>query len=124
MTTDTLNVLGTTLESCSVDPLTGFQRDGFCSCHEQDVGQHTICVVVDAPFLKYSKAQGNDLISPILEIGFPGLLPDDQWCVCLPRWVEAYRAGVAPKVKLRATHIAVLDDVPLEILEQCAYSDA
>ena len=121
--TVTLNVLGTPLESCSLDPLTGFFRDGCCNTCAEDVGQHTICVEMSEEFLLFSRQRGNDLITPRLEMGFPGLLPGDRWCVCLPRWIEAFHEGIVARVHLRATHQAVTDTVPLAILEQVAYHD-
>lgn len=120
----TINVYGETLETCSPDPLTGFFRDGCCRACAEDVGEHTICVELDEEFLLFSRDRGNDLITPRLEMGFPGLLPGDRWCVCLPRWVEAYDAGVTGRVHLRATHHDVLRTVSLELLERCAVIDA
>ena len=99
-----LNVLGTPLESCSLDPLTGYFRDGCCNTCADDIGQHTICVEMSEEFLLFSRARGNDLLAPRLEMGFPGLMPGDRWCVCLPRWVEAFHEGIVARVHLRATH--------------------
>ena len=118
-----VNVFGDPLAPCSDDPLTGYFRDGCCNTCAEDIGQHTICVEVDEDFLLFSRDRGNDLITPHLDIGFPGLLPGDRWCVCLPRWVEAFNHGVAARVNLRATHQAVLEDVPLAVLEQYAITD-
>ena len=109
------NVLGTELESCSVDPLTGFYRDGTCRCGEEDVGVHAVCTRVTREFLRFSKARGNDLSTPRPEFGFPGLIEGDQWCLCAPRWQEAFEAGAAPRVVLGATHEAAL--------EYCALAD-
>ncbi|MGR8921959.1 MAG: DUF2237 family protein [Gammaproteobacteria bacterium] len=117
------NVYGARLESCSGDPLTGYFRDGCCNTCAEDTGQHTICVEVDEDFLLFSRDRGNDLLTPRLEFGFPGLLPGDRWCVCLPRWLEACREGVVARVHLRATHESVLEQVPLDMLEQCATHD-
>jgi uncharacterized protein (DUF2237 family) len=119
-----LNVYGTPLETCSLDPLTGFFRDGCCATCAEDVGQHTICVEMTEDFLLFSRDRGNDLIAPLLDIGFPGLLPGDRWCVCLPRWMEAHAAGVIAPVHLRATERSVLVHVPLEVLERFAVADA
>ncbi len=119
-----LNVFGTRLEACSVDPLTGFFRDGCCNTCAEDVGQHTICVEMNEEFLLFSRARGNDLITPQLDVGFPGLLPGDRWCVCLPRWIEARHAGVIARVNLRATHLDVLQTVPLAVLERHAMHDS
>ncbi len=119
-----LNVYGTPLEACSNDPLTGFFRDGCCRTCEEDIGQHSICVEMSEAFLLFSRARGNDLITPRLEIGFPGLLPGDRWCVCLPRWLEARAEGVIGRVHLRATDLSVLTRVSLEELERYALADA
>src|SRR5579884_3883332 len=98
------NVLGEPLEPCSLNPLTGFYRNGCCSTGPEDVGSHTVCVVVTAEFLEFSKAAGNDLSTPRPEWGFPGLVPGDRWCLCASRWLEAHDAGAAPDVVLGATH--------------------
>ena len=103
------NVLGEKLQTCSDRPKTGFFRDGCCNTGPEDVGVHTVCVVLTAEFLEYSKAQGNDLSTPMPEFGFPGLQPGDRWCLCAPRWREALDAGRAPQVVLGATHEASLE---------------
>jgi uncharacterized protein (DUF2237 family) len=103
------NVLGGPLEACSTTPLTGFYRDGCCSTGPEDVGSHTVCAVMTAEFLAFSRAQGNNLSTPMPEYGFPGLQPGDRWCLCAPRWQEALLAGVAPRVALRSTERAALD---------------
>jgi uncharacterized protein len=115
------NVLGEELETCSTQPLTGFYRDGCCNTGPEDVGQHTVCAVVTEDFLEFSRSHGNDLITPAPQYGFPGLKPGDHWCLCLARWVEAYKAGKAPWIMLRATHESVRDKVSMEILNQYAY---
>jgi len=119
MTTQ-LNVLGTELEICCLDPLTGFLRDGNCSTGPQDPGSHTVCAVVDETFLEFSLAAGNDLITPMPEYGFPGLKPGDKWCLCASRWKLAYQANCAPPVYLRATHERALEIIELDILKQFA----
>lgn len=103
-----LNVLGGPLETCSVAPVTGFYRDGCCATGPEDRGLHTVCAVMTAEFLAFSKARGNDLSTPRPEFRFPGLKPGDRWCLCAARWREALEAGVAPKVVLAATHVATL----------------
>jgi uncharacterized protein (DUF2237 family) len=110
------NVLGTDLQPCSYDPLTGFYRNGCCDTGGDDVGVHVVCVRMTAEFLAFSKAAGNDLSTPQPAFGFPGLQPDDQWCVCADRWVEALDAGVAPPVVLEATHLRVLEWATLDDL--------
>ncbi len=102
------NVLGGTLETCSISPMTGFFRDGCCSTGAEDVGSHTVCVVMTASFLTFSKAHGNDLSTPMPAYGFAGLKPGDRWCLCAPRWQEAFEAGHAPKVVLGASHLGAL----------------
>ena len=103
------NVLGTELELCSFDPLTGFYRDGCCNTGGEDAGVHTVCAIMTDDFLEFSKAAGNDLSTPHPEYGFVGLKAGDQWCLCAPRWQEALEAGSAPQVRLLATHIATLE---------------
>ncbi len=110
------NVLGTPLETCSTDPLTGFYRDGCCSTGGDDAGVHVVCSRVTAEFLAFSQAAGNDLSTPRPEFGFPGLQPGDQWCLCASRWAEALEAGVAPPVVLTATHARALEWCSLDDL--------
>lgn len=111
------NVLGTTLEPCSTDPMTGFYRDGCCATGPEDQGSHTVCAVVTEAFLAFSKSRGNDLTTPRPEWGFPGLKPGDQWCLCAARWREAHEADCAPKVRLKATHERALDIIDPGALE-------
>jgi uncharacterized protein (DUF2237 family) len=115
-----LNVLGGPLLTCSDSPLTGFFRDGCCNTSEDDFGSHTVCVVLTDEFLAYSKAAGNDLSTPRPEFDFPGLKAGQRWCLCAARWVEAWRAGKAPKVSLNSTNQAALEIVPLDLLKQHA----
>ena len=116
-----LNVLGGALESCSCEPMTGWFRDGHCRTDPSDVGQHSVCCVMSERFLNYSKAQGNDLSTPMPAFGFPGLKPGDHWCVCAPRWKQAYDDGMAPPVRLEATEHTALEVVPLDILKTHAH---
>ena len=111
------NVLGGMLETCSLDPRTGFTRTGCCETGPEDAGSHTVCAVMTAEFLAYSKAVGNDLSTPHPQYGFPGLVPGDRWCLCAPRWAEAHAAGCAPQVALRATHEGALAWCRLEDLQ-------
>ena len=117
---NTLNVLGTTLETCSVDPVTGWFRDGCCETGPDDRGRHIVCAVVTDDFLAFSRSRGNDLSTPRPEFRFPGLKHGDRWCLCLDRWREAHAAGVAPEVVLEATHQIALERVPLETLQEFA----
>jgi uncharacterized protein (DUF2237 family) len=118
-----LNVLGGSLEPCSVDPVTGFYRDGSCRTGGQDVGVHAVCAVMTEEFLEFSVSAGNDLSTPRPEWGFPGLRPGDRWCVCAPRWQEALDAGVAPPVVLEATHALALEFSSLDDLRAHAAVD-
>jgi uncharacterized protein (DUF2237 family) len=115
------NVLGGDLAACSMDPTTGFMRDGYCYPLQRDPGRHEICAVMTEEFLQYSKTQGNDLITPRPDLDFPGLEPGDHWCLCVPRWIEAHEADKAPPVVLEATSEDVLDDVSLETLQEYAH---
>ncbi len=69
------NVLGQPLDICGCEPMTGFYRTGCCETGPDDLGVHTICCVVDEEFLRVAKALGNDLSTPMLQYGFPGLSP-------------------------------------------------
>lgn len=115
------NVLGTDLEACSYDPLTGFYREGSCETGSDDIGVHTVCAVMTAEFLEFSLSRGNDLSTP--RFGFPGLQPGDRWCLCASRWVEALEEGLAPPVVLESTHAATLEFAALSDLAAHAFSD-
>lgn len=114
------NVLGGLLELCSTQPMTGFFRNGCCDTGPEDVGSHTVCVVMTTDFLAFSKAAGNDLSTPHPEFGFPGLGPGDRWCLCAPRWQEALAVGAAPRVVLAATAEGALEFCALADLRQFA----
>ncbi|WP_050524181.1 DUF2237 family protein [Pseudorhodobacter wandonensis] len=114
---ESINVLGSALEGCSTAPLTGFFRNGCCDTGPDDHGAHTVCAVMTAEFLAFSKYLGNDLSTPRPEFGFAGLKPDDRWCLCAARFLQAHDEGAAPQVNLAATHIRTLDIVPLDILQ-------
>ncbi len=111
---DARNVLGGPLEVCGTDPITGWTRSGCCETGPQDTGSHTVCAVVDERFLRYTAAQGNDLSTP--RPGFAGLRPGDRWCLCAPRWQQAFDDGVAPPVVLEASHARALEVVRFEDL--------
>ncbi|MEM9186272.1 MAG: DUF2237 domain-containing protein [Planctomycetota bacterium] len=111
------NVLGSDLQPCSTDPMTGYYRDGCCNTGPGDAGVHTVCAEVTAEFLEFSVARGNDLVTPIPAYRFPGLKPGDRWCLCASRWKEAFDAGVAPKVVLESCHISTLEFATLEELK-------
>lgn len=110
------NVFGEPLIECSHMPKTGYYRNGCCETGPDDLGTHTVCAVMTDEFLTFSYNKGNDLISPRPEYAFPGLKPGDKWCLCAGRWMEAYRAGVPPKVILEATHEKTLEYITLEEL--------
>lgn len=117
------NVLGTDLQTCSTDPMTGFYRDGCCNTGGSDAGLHVVCAVMTDEFLRFSRARGNDLITPNAAFQFPGLRAGDRWCLCASRWKEAYDAGQAPPVVLEATHVSALEFATLEELRLHAYED-
>lgn len=117
------NVLGTALEECSADPVTGFFRNGCCDTGPEDRGLHTVCAEMTVEFLALSKYLGNDLSTPRPEWGFAGLKPGDHWCLCAARFLQAHEEGAAPRIRLRATHRRTLDVVPFNVLQRHA-SDA
>lgn len=117
---NSINVFGDPLQPCSLDPVTGFFRDGCCNTNEQDVGSHTVCVEMTEEFLEFSRKRGNDLSTPVEEFGFPGLKPGDRWCLCAARWLEAQQQEAAPRVYLQRTHVKALEIVPLKLLRQYA----
>ena len=110
------NVLGGELIACSMNPRTGFFRNGCCDTSAEDHGVHTVCAVMTEEFLDFSLSQGNDLLTPVPQFGFTGLHPGDRWCLCAPRWAQALEAGMAPAVVLESTHERTLDIVSLEQL--------
>jgi hypothetical protein len=117
---DDRNVLGGRLEPCSTEPLTGFYRDGCCNTGAEDLGLHVVCTRVTRAFLDFARAQGNDLVAPAPEFGFPGLKPGDRWCVCAATWRQAFEAGVASPVVLAATHEETLAIIPFDALKKHA----
>ena len=116
MAVQQLNVLGTELQPCSYDPLTGYYRTGCCENRGDDPGLHVVCCRLTAEFLEFSVEHGNDLVTPMPQYGFPGLRPGDQWCVCAARWAEALEAGAACPVVLEGTHLSALEYVDLDDL--------
>lgn len=117
----TKNVLGTVLQTCCTNPLTGFYRDGKCNTGPEDVGKHTVCVLLNDAFLQHQASIGNDLITPRPEFGFPGLKAGDRWCVCVELWKASYEAGIIAPVCLEATHEKALDVVSMDMLLQGAH---
>ena len=114
------NVLGKPLVECGCDPIAGWFRNGTCETEPKDLGKHVICAEMTAEFLAFSKTEGNDLSTPVLASGFPGLKPGNHWCICASRWKDAMDAGVAPPVILSATEFSALSVVPLEELKKNA----
>lgn len=119
MTTER-NVLGEPLQPCGTDPMTGFYRDGSCSCGDEDLGLHAVCAVVTEDFLEHQRRVGNDLTTPVPQFAFPGLTPGDRWCVVAARWLQAHRDGVAAPVVLASTNERALEVIPLAILKEHA----
>ncbi|UTH48942.1 DUF2237 domain-containing protein [Loktanella salsilacus] len=116
------NVLGSTLQTCSTAPMTGFFRNGACDTCAADQGSHTVCAVMTAEFLAFSKYLGNDLTTPRPEFGFAGLNPGSSWCLCASRFLQAHDEGCAPQVNLYATHVRALENVPIDVLRLYAVS--
>ena len=117
------NVFGLPLENCSNTPTTGFYRDGCCNTGNEDIGLHTVCVIVNNEFLEFSKTMGNDLITPLPQYDFPGLKEGDRWCLCASRWKEALEHNNAPEVVLEATNEKTLEIIPLKLLLPFAYKN-
>lgn len=113
-----MNVFDQEMSPCSNQPLTGFYRTGCCDTGPEDHGLHTVCAQMTADFLEFSLEKGNDLSTPAPQYGFPGLKPGDRWCLCVDRWIEAYQAGKAPWIYLKATHQSVLKSVSMDVLIQ------
>ena len=95
-----MNILDEPLQICGKDPMTGYNRDGYCKTDSSDEGTHTVCSEVDDEFLEFTKSKGNDL--SMLKSG-------DRWCLCAKRWKEAYDEGVDPKVIKKSTNKKTLD---------------
>ena len=113
-----INVLGTSLVPCSVDPITGFYRDGYCKTFNNDSGEHIICSEVTDRFLNFSKSRGNDLSTAVPEYNFDGLKEGDRWCLCADRWLEALQFNMAPKILLESTHRKMLEKIDFNILKK------
>ncbi|MGB5822190.1 MAG: DUF2237 domain-containing protein [Saonia sp.] len=116
-----LNVLGTDLNPCCYEPMTGYFRDGYCKTLPEDTGTHVVCAKMTQEFLSFTKERGNDLSTPRPQWRFPGLVPGDKWCLCIGRWKEAEKAGVAPPVILECTHIKALEYTSLKLLKKYTF---
>ena len=114
------NVLGEKLEPCSLDPLTGWFRDGCCNTDEIDQGVHTVCARVTTKFLEWAKMVGNDLMTPHPESDFPGLKEGDNWCVCAGTYAQSIEEGTACKIYLKRTNYKSLEIIPLQKLKPYA----
>ena len=112
-----LNVLGTQLKPCCTNPATGYFRDGYCRTMSQDTGTHIVCAIITTEFLDYTKLKGNDLSTPIPQWQFPGLVAGSKWCLCISRWLQAEKAGVAPPIVLESTLQKALDYTSLKLLK-------
>ena len=121
MNEEILNVLGNKMDMCSCEPMTGWLRDGYCNTDINDHGIHTVCCIVDDNFLEYIKTQGNDLVTPAPQFGFPGLKAGDHWCLCAGSWYQAYRAGRGCPINLEATHMETLAIIPIEVLKSMEF---
>ena len=118
MINNSLNVYKKPLKICGKNPLTGAYRDGCCNTGIDDIGTHTVCAVVTNSFLNFSKSMGNDLTKDNPLYNFKGLKEGDMWCLCVSRWIEAYKENVAPPIILESTHIKTLEYISIEILEK------
>ena len=114
------NVLGEVLEECSIDPITGWYRDGCCNSDNNDVGVHTVCAKVTTKFLEWGKRVGNDLITPHPEFGFPGLKDGDNWCVCATWYAKSIEDGTACPIYLKKTNEKTLQLISIEKLKKYA----
>ncbi|MDF1864129.1 MAG: DUF2237 domain-containing protein [Saprospiraceae bacterium] len=112
------NVLGSALQVCSKEPLTGFLRDGSCNTNRNDGCRHVVCAEMTKDFLEYTKKSGNDLSSRNTKSNFPGLKEGDFWCLCVSRWMEASNDRVPPPVLLHATHEETLKYIPIQTLQK------
>lgn len=117
------NILGGPLLDCGCEPMTGFYRDGQCRTNAEDTGTHVVCAVVTREFLEFTLNRGNDLVRAVPQWNFPGLKPGDRWCLCVSRWLEAEKAGVAPPIVLEATHQKALEFATLELFQAYAFSE-
>ncbi len=118
MKNESLNVYNEPLKICGTDPITGAYRDGCCNTGNNDIGTHTVCAIVNNSFLNFSKSMGNDLTKDNPLYNFKGLKEDDRWCLCVSRWIEAYKENVAPPIILESTHIKTLEYISIDILEK------
>ena len=119
MASDERNVIGGSLEPCGSDPVTGYYRDGSCTCGPAGA-VHLVCAVMTAEFLAHQRSVGNDLVTPRPEFGFAGLRPGDRWCVVAQRWAQAYADGAAAPVVLAATNARALEIIPMDALREHA----
>jgi uncharacterized protein (DUF2237 family) len=117
------NIFGEPLMQCSVNPKTGYFRDGCCNTDETDIEEHTVCIVATEEFLTFSRLVGNDLSTPVPEYSFPGVKPGDKWCLCAQRWLEALHYNCAPPIVMEATNETLLTHVSMEIVLKYAFRE-
>ena len=117
-----LNVLGTKLEPCCINPATGYFRDGYCRTVSQDNGTHILCAIMTDEFLAFTKSRGNDLSTPIPQWNFPGLVSGSKWCLCISRWLQAEKIGLATAIVLEATLHRALEYTSIELLKRYEYN--
>ena len=104
------NIKNKTLKKCSMKPLTGYNRDGYCRTKDAfDNGSHLVCAKMDEAFLKYTASKGNDLNSVVK--------PGDKWCICQDRYYEAYLNNKAPKIVYDSTNNLLKPHVKKVILD-------
>ena len=116
-----LNLYNKKLETCSTNPLTGAYRNGCCETGPNDIGTHTVCAIVTDEFLEFSKKMGNDLTIDYPQYNFKGLKEGDKWCLCVSRWIEAHKAGCAPKVILEETNLKTINYDSFDTLLEYKY---
>ena len=90
------NIYNKKLNLCSKEPLTGFNRDGYCSTDYFDIGSHLVCAKMDKQFLDFTAKQGNNLRSVVKE--------GDNWCICQDRYYQAYLKNKHPKIIKKSTN--------------------
>ena len=104
------NIYNEQLQICSSDPITGYNRDGYCKKTKEDVGKHLVCAKMDKDFINYSKSKGNDLTTVVK--------PGEKWCLCQNRYYEAYQNGKEPHVIKNATNKSVKSFIKKAILSK------
>jgi hypothetical protein len=114
------NVLGLPLEPCSLNPLTGYYRDGSCVNRGDENCVHLVCIYANDEYLQYLKKAGNDLITPMKEYNFDGVKDGQSWCLSAPWFLKSIEDGQNPKIFLHSTHERLLEVLSLETLKKYA----